>query len=192
VDRTPFPSSTISRRSPLSVAEGDIASSTVFAMTEGSCDGPETAERTEQATSHPSPPYRHPQYLAAHPAKAYRSPLTFVPFNANHTRPTPGNQVTIDKSQVSRILSNATAVDSLTSSATALIAEKPSFRCSPNEEEGLTDTRPFVSGSESDADQDFGAGYTGRSEVFSRKRNVDFMLNFELVLPRERRALKLR
>jgi len=66
------------------------------------------------------------------------------------------------------------------------------FRCFPNEEAGLTNTRSFVSGSESDADQDFGAGYTGRSEVFSRKRSVDFMLNFESVSPQERRALKLR
>ena len=54
---------------------------------------------------------------------------------------------------MTRVLSNATGVDSLISSATIPMADKFSFHCPP-EGEGDTDARPSISDSESDVDQD--------------------------------------
>ena len=55
---------------------------------------------------------------------------------------------------MSRVLSNATGVDTLISSATMPMTEKLAFNCSPEGEGDLTDARPSISDSESDADQD--------------------------------------
>ena len=52
-----------------------------------------------------------------------------------------------------RVLSNATGVDTLISSATIPMTEKLSFQCSP-EGEGDTDARPSISDSDSDVDHD--------------------------------------
>ena len=54
---------------------------------------------------------------------------------------------------MTRVLSNATGVDTLISSATIPMTDKFSFHCPP-EGEGDTDARPSISDSESDADQD--------------------------------------
>ena len=59
---------------------------------------------------------------------------------------------------MSRVLSNATGVDSLISSATIPMTEKLSFHCPPEGEGDLTDARPSISDSESDADQDLADG----------------------------------
>jgi hypothetical protein len=59
---------------------------------------------------------------------------------------------------MSRVLSNATGVDALISSATIPMTEKLSFHCPPEGEGDLTDTRPSISDSESDMDQDLGDG----------------------------------
>ena len=59
---------------------------------------------------------------------------------------------------MSRVLSNATGVDSLISSATIPMTEKLSFHCPPEGEGDLTDARPSISDSESDADQDLPDG----------------------------------
>ena len=58
---------------------------------------------------------------------------------------------------MSKVLSNATGVDTLISSATIPMTEKLSFHCSP-EVEGDTDARPSISESESDLDQDLADG----------------------------------
>jgi hypothetical protein len=55
---------------------------------------------------------------------------------------------------MSRVLSNGTGVDSFISSETIPMTEKLSFNCSPEGEGDLTDARPSISDSESDADQD--------------------------------------
>ena len=57
-----------------------------------------------------------------------------------------------------RVLSKATGVDTLISSATIPMTEKLSFHCPPEGEGDLTDARPSFSDSESDADQDLGDG----------------------------------
>jgi hypothetical protein len=57
-----------------------------------------------------------------------------------------------------RVLTNATGVDTLISSATLPMTEKLSFNCPPEGEGDLTDARPSVSDSESDADQDLADG----------------------------------
>ena len=59
---------------------------------------------------------------------------------------------------MSRVLSNATGVDSLISSATIPMTEKLSFHCPPEGEGDLTDARPSISDSESDVDQDLADG----------------------------------
>ena len=59
---------------------------------------------------------------------------------------------------MSRVLSNATGVDTLISSATIPMTEKLSFHCPPEGEPDLTDARPSVSDSESDGDQDLADG----------------------------------
>lgn len=56
-----------------------------------------------------------------------------------------------------RVLSNATGVDTLISSATVPMTEKLSFHCPPDGE-GDTDARPSISDSESDPDQDLADG----------------------------------
>ena len=55
---------------------------------------------------------------------------------------------------MSRVLSNATGVDTLISSATIPMTDKLSFHCAPEGEGDLTDARPSISDSESDIDQD--------------------------------------
>ena len=55
---------------------------------------------------------------------------------------------------MSRVLSNATGVDTLISSATIPMTDKLSFRCPPEGEGDFTDARPSISDSESDVDQD--------------------------------------
>jgi hypothetical protein len=55
---------------------------------------------------------------------------------------------------MSRVLSNATGVDSLISSATIPMTDKLSFHCPPEGEGDFTDARPSISDSESDVDQD--------------------------------------
>lgn len=55
---------------------------------------------------------------------------------------------------MARVLSNATGVDSLISSATVPMTDKLSFHCPPEGEGDLTDARPSISDSESDVDQD--------------------------------------
>ena len=57
---------------------------------------------------------------------------------------------------MTRVLSNATGVDTLISSATVPMTEKFSFHCPPEGEGGDTDARPSISDSESDVDQDLG------------------------------------
>ena len=59
---------------------------------------------------------------------------------------------------MSRVLSNATGVDSLISSATIPMTDKLSFHCPPEGEGDLTDARPSISDSESDVDQDLADG----------------------------------
>ena len=59
---------------------------------------------------------------------------------------------------MSRVLSNATGVDTLISSAAMPMTEKLAFNCPPEGEGDLTDARPSISDSESDADQDPGDG----------------------------------
>lgn len=56
-----------------------------------------------------------------------------------------------------RVLSNATGVDTLISSATIPMTDKLSFHCLP-EGEGDTDARPSISDSDSDLDQDLADG----------------------------------
>ena len=59
---------------------------------------------------------------------------------------------------MTRVLSNATGVDSLISSATIPMSEKLAFHCPPEGEGDLTDARPSISDSDSDADQDLADG----------------------------------
>lgn len=53
-----------------------------------------------------------------------------------------------------RVLSNATGVDALISSATIPMTDKLAFHCPPEGEADLTDARPSISDSESDAEHD--------------------------------------
>lgn len=55
---------------------------------------------------------------------------------------------------MSRVLSNATGVDTLISSATIPMSDKLAFHCPPEGEGDLTDTRPSISDSESDGEHD--------------------------------------
>lgn len=55
---------------------------------------------------------------------------------------------------MSRVLTNATGVETLISSATIPMSDKLSFHCPPEGEGDITDARPSISDSESDIDQD--------------------------------------
>lgn len=81
---------------------------------------------------------------------------------------------------MTRVLSKATGVDTLISSATIPMTDKFSFHCPP-EGEGDTDARPSISDSESDVDQDLadatlspsaggGEGEATQREGTNRKR----------------------
>ena len=71
---------------------------------------------------------------------------------------------------MSRVLSNATGVDTLISSATIPMTEKLAFNCSPEGEGDLTDVRPSISDSESDVDQDLADGnFSGNMRSGERK-----------------------
>jgi hypothetical protein len=81
---------------------------------------------------------------------------------------------------MTKVLSNATGVDTLISSATIPMTDKFSFHCPP-EGEGDTDARPSISDSESDVDEDLadrtlsgsmgdGEGKATQQEETSRKQ----------------------
>jgi hypothetical protein len=89
-----------------------------------------------------------------------------------------------------KVLSNATGVDTLISSATIPMTDKLSFHCPP-EVEGDTDARPSISDSESDIDQDLadatlsgsGGGGDGRNtqqeEASRQKRDQQLDEKFD-------------
>ena len=80
-----------------------------------------------------------------------------------------------------RVLSNATGVDTLISSATIPMTEKLAFHCPPEGEGDLTDARPSISDSESDGEHDpadtlsgsggGGEGKTMQQEEASRRQH---------------------
>lgn len=80
---------------------------------------------------------------------------------------------------MSRVLSNATGVDTLISSATIPMTDKLSFQCPPEGEGDFTDARPSISDSESDVDQDLADGNIsgsmgGREGKDTRQEEADF------------------